>query len=329
MKLPDILEMQRRVDDAIGRTHRPIQDMVDQLARQRELLVDAPARRLAEEVQRQTARFEELTRRPFEDYLARQRELQERIARSFMLPTSLVQKFVGSLGDDIRRQVEAAARGPAEALRASFQAVNPEVLAAVDVGREWMRRLGDPSFGETLAGRLEQAIDDIARAEEDLGRRRGLEELRETLREHVESAPHGTISRAEWIEIIIAIVFHLLMLAVELRDHRTDESRVEEIHAFCVAAVRDAQQLPEARLEPTHVVRADRVNLRAGPSTKSVTIGRLHEGQPVTRTAKRREWAYVTYFDYADGIRRSGWVFSKYTKRVQVSVRLKRSATDR
>lgn len=59
------------------------------------------------------------------------------------------------------------------------------------------------------------------------------------------------------------------------------------------------------------------VNLRTKPSTKSDIIIKLFPNQQVKLEKMKGKWLYISYFDFIDGVPKTGWVYKKYLKRIR------------
>lgn len=64
------------------------------------------------------------------------------------------------------------------------------------------------------------------------------------------------------------------------------------------------------------LVATDPVNLRVEPHTNSAVVTVIYPNQRMRKFQKKRMWVYVSYFDFVQRVPRSGWVFSKYLRKL-------------
>jgi hypothetical protein len=103
----------------------------------------------------------------------------------------------------------------------------------------------------------------------------------------------------------------------------------EEIEASAAAhsIANEPERIPgQAKFSSSRVdqreifVATDAVNLRVEPNTNSAVVTVIYPNQRVRRFQKKRMWVYVSYFDFVQKLPRSGWVFSKYLRKVPSQV---------
>jgi hypothetical protein len=59
------------------------------------------------------------------------------------------------------------------------------------------------------------------------------------------------------------------------------------------------------------------VNVRIKPSNKSNKLDILYPNNKVRLIKSRHKWIFVEYFDFIEGIPKTGWVYKKYLIRVK------------
>ncbi|MFC1591247.1 SH3 domain-containing protein [Thermodesulfobacteriota bacterium] len=133
-------------------------------------------------------------------------------------------------------------------------------------------------------------------------------------KEHCRKLPSGIISYEGMLQLFLTILFFCLSTI------QTNESE-ERILTF----LKQTEERVFQRIEELHpkqitgtlyVVKRD-VRLRVKPTTKnSQIITVLHSNQIVTLLKRNKKWIYVEYFDFIEGIPRTGWVYKKYLKKV-------------
>lgn len=62
----------------------------------------------------------------------------------------------------------------------------------------------------------------------------------------------------------------------------------------------------------THYVAHRKVEIKTKPSFKSQTIVTIYPNQKVRMVKKQHKWIYIEYFDYIDGVPKTGWASKKY-----------------
>lgn len=111
--------------------------------------------------------------------------------------------------------------------------------------------------------------------------------------------------------IIVALIFSIVNPITDfyIKESLNVEKREIEkkIKKHVLAATEDRATLDSYRL-----VSRQFLDVRANPSARSPTLGRLYFGQVVALIEKRKDWSLVAWSDDENGVAVQGWVFSRY-----------------
>ena len=117
------------------------------------------------------------------------------------------------------------------------------------------------------------------------------------------------------LQILIAILFFLLS---SVQSKQTEDKIISFIQQSEKRIYQRIENLKPKEINGTFYVVKRKVNLHTKPSTKkSHRISVLYPNQIVTLLKSKNEWIYVEYFDYIDGIPRTGCGMKKYFKIVE------------
>jgi hypothetical protein len=144
--------------------------------------------------------------------------------------------------------------------------------------------------------------------------------------EKCKSLPPSNVSFLGVVDLRNFLITLLVSLVVaSLQSHTASQDTDKIIDAIINSSNKSDSVLIESieRLAPTVkenyplyvVIRS--VNLRSRPTTKSPVIEQLLPNQIVELIQPKKKWIYVRYFDFINGLPKTGWVSKKYLKRIK------------
>lgn len=179
------------------------------------------------------------------------------------------------------------------------------------------------SFSGKLAASIAEALESVATDP------RAFDHTEEIYATKVSSLTRSRISADGLWQIYIQI----LMLLIALGQFRLGLDQINNAATSSQEQKQYLRELIEAtqriaaqtgRLIPaddqnTYFVVERTVTLRVRPTAKSTALAVLLPNQKVRLVARNHKWIYVEYFDYLEGVPKTGWAFKKYFMKLSVS----------
>ncbi|MHB8069748.1 MAG: SH3 domain-containing protein [Desulfobaccales bacterium] len=121
-------------------------------------------------------------------------------------------------------------------------------------------------------------------------------------------------------EGMIHLLFTIIIFLISIHMNNLSEERLS-------TAILNSQQNILAQIEKLnprepeknegifYIVIRD-VDLRNKPTNKSHRLGSIFPNQKVILLQDKGKWIYIKYFDYIDGVPKTGWALKKYLKRL-------------
>lgn len=161
-----------------------------------------------------------------------------------------------------------------------------------------------------------------------------LEDFEANVDERVDKLSPNTISAEGIIQIVLAILFFLYSsysskLSEQAITEKIDDSQYHIEQQISDSETRIRQQIgdSEQRIlkkietlipkkdEFVYYVVLRSVKLRVKPTTKSGIISTLYPNQRVSLIKRKSKWIFVSYFNFIEGLPKTGWVYKKYLKK--------------
>lgn len=177
------------------------------------------------------------------------------------------------------------------------------------------------SFSGRLAASIAEALESLARDP------RAFDPSEEIYATKVSSLTQSRISADGLWQIYIQILMLLIALGQfgldQIKNAATSSHEQKEYLRELIEATQRIAALT-GRLIPTHdqntyFVVERTVTLQLRPTAKSIALAVLLPNQKVRLVARNHKWIYVEYFDYLEGMPKTGWAFKKYFKRLSGS----------
>lgn len=249
--------------------------------------------------------------------------------QSILEPLSHVAKTMQDLGSHFEKTLE---QGPLKNIRE----MNQRLAYLNDINRlpvfqaferiknintiSSLNALSQSFMGQTLLN-LEETFEDFDEnnIEDFFGN------IETAVKEQCSSLSPKNISYQGWMQIILFLIslFYAKYISyqseINIKDsikqtETTIEKRVLEAEKNILESIKEL--IPKEDNEVYYVVSRS-VNLRVKPSTyKSKIITTLFPNQKVTLIKRKNKWIYVEYFDYIEGIPKTGWAYKKYLKKI-------------
>ncbi|HEX3034418.1 MAG TPA: hypothetical protein VHT73_04685 [Thermodesulfobacteriota bacterium] len=98
---------------------------------------------------------------------------------------------------------------------------------------------------------------------------------------------------------------------------RAEKRIIDFVNQTRTEILKEVEKLKPTEIREVYYVVVREVKLKSHPRPKSATIQILSPNQRVKLIQAKGKWIYVEYFDYIEGIPKTGWVLKKYTKRLE------------
>lgn len=138
-------------------------------------------------------------------------------------------------------------------------------------------------------------------------------EIETSFKNKAKKVPEGSINFDGMVGILLSIIMFIYSTYSSIE---TEKKILNSINEFQTNVIKYLEALKPQNDEAIYYVIKRPVNLRVRPTTKSEIIRVLFPNQKVELIKTKGRWIYVEYFDYLYGIPRMGWVYKKYTKRI-------------
>jgi hypothetical protein len=100
---------------------------------------------------------------------------------------------------------------------------------------------------------------------------------------------------------------------------QTEKRIVDSVNQTQTQILKEVEKLKPAEVKEVYYVVEREAKLKSHPRPKSPTIQILSPNQRLKLVKAKGKWIYVEYFDYIEGIPKTGWVLKKYTNRIDLS----------
>jgi hypothetical protein len=108
--------------------------------------------------------------------------------------------------------------------------------------------------------------------------------------------------------VIVLLLFFYSQLSINESEQRI-LNRIERFEDIVTQHI--AQLSAHENIDTFYVVKRT-LNLRIRSNTKSKVIAILYPGLKVRLIERGSKWIKIEYFDYLEGVHKSGWVYKKY-----------------
>lgn len=262
--------------------------------------------------------------------LVEQHSIAELLGSRLAVGRDVIERL-GTVEGLIRRQTDAIALAGqlsssiAEARRlpeSSTLPISNAQLAMSLAGAAGLRvsALGSPFAGPAMAAAMAQVEYDLEEALADGVDGDGALALGNFLENLVVTARTSVLDRLSF-EFYLNILFSVLFMLIPLQLSADSEQRI-------ISAVEAAQEELQKQLERHEAARVDTsiyyvarrpTFLVRSPKPKSAATGILYPNQITRLVMRKGKWIQVEYFDYLEGVHRSGWCLKKYLQRLPSS----------
>jgi hypothetical protein len=117
---------------------------------------------------------------------------------------------------------------------------------------------------------------------------------------------------------MIKFAFTIFVFLYPLYDsHLAEKQVVDSIDKTRAEILRQIEQLRPSEINEAYYVVNREARIRIRPQSRSTAIQVLAPNQTLKLVKSKGKWIYVEYFDYIEGLPKSGWVLKKYTKRIK------------
>lgn len=314
-------DLSRLLDQPCMRLEREIQIQNEYLRK----IIDSPAQRLAKDMQAQYSRmnshWQNLINSPMFDAMQRIQESSYALRSIVDSPALRIARDLEKQNDIWRKLIDLPSHSLInEATRQYQQLMDSVSLPALQsISNAAIRYFDSTSafnrFPESFIGQILYQLQSIPDIEDMEDVEREASNIEKSFIEKIGSLRPDFISREGMIQILVAIIIfwcqmhegmkteHLILDVIKQTELRLAE-RIETLR-------------PEESKEVFYVVLSRPAQLRNHPTTRKPVIEVLFPNQRVSLIAADGKWIYVKYFDYIDGVPKSGWVLKKYLNRIK------------
>lgn len=128
---------------------------------------------------------------------------------------------------------------------------------------------------------------------------------------------------------MVKFAFTIFAFIYPLYDNHLTEKRVtESVNQTRTQILREVEKLKPTQINDSYYVVEREAKLKVQPQPKSSTIQILSPNQRLKLVKAKGTWIYVEYFNYIEGVPKTGWVLKKYTKRINLP-EVSRSSTQK
>jgi hypothetical protein len=138
--------------------------------------------------------------------------------------------------------------------------------------------------------------------------------VEKALTEKAKNLPPSRISLEGMIQLLFAFIFFIY---ATISSMESEERIIGEFKQIETTILEQIEKLTPQQDTGTYYVVKRAVNLRTKPTTKSPVITILYPNQKVELIQRKGKWIYVNYFDYVEGLPKTGWAYKKYLKIVK------------
>ncbi len=114
------------------------------------------------------------------------------------------------------------------------------------------------------------------------------------------------------------LAFTIFVFLYPLYDnHQTEKRVIESVNQTRIEILREVEKLKPAEVKDVYYVVEREAKLKSNTHPKSPALRILSANQTLKLVKSKGKWIYVEYFDYLEGVPKTGWVLKKYTKRIK------------
>ena len=246
-----------------------------------------------------------------EQHMKRQMKLAESLSVGFtkmVLPQiNLFDSFAQQIADSHKNILQnlsvniVKSIGPMQSLIDSYDL--DKVVQQINILKEAKYEM---NFGQSVI----LSIDDIKRQRDYEQVILTIEEL---LKTHIEKNPKSIVASSSFQNLLYFLLS--IIIAVYLSNQQ---------EANIIRSINDTSQRIEKKIEEItpkkddaniYIVRT-KLNVRKGSNSKSLILDTLFQNNKVEVVKEENDWFYVEYFDFVEGLPKTGWVYSKYLVKV-------------
>jgi hypothetical protein len=126
----------------------------------------------------------------------------------------------------------------------------------------------------------------------------------------------GTNPTTYWA--MVKFTFAIFVFLYPLYEgQQTEERVIDSVRKAQTQILEEVEKLKPPKVNEIYYVVERKVELKIRPQSKSATIQILSPNQTIKLIQAKGKWIYVEYFDYIEGLPKTGWVLKKYTRRLQ------------
>lgn len=171
-----------------------------------------------------------------------------------------------------------------------------------------LTELMQQTFATDLFSKLDMVMN---RIEVDAGED-ALSSLEEIIEQKCKSLEPGNLNYQGMLNILGLILAIYSLIA----GNQSEKKLITILMQSEQRILKNIDSLKPAESKEAYYVVERTVKLRLKPSTKSHVITILHPNQRVSLINSKGKWIYVEYFDYIEGLPKSGWACKKYLNRL-------------
>jgi len=171
-----------------------------------------------------------------------------------------------------------------------------------------LAELMQQTFATDLFSKLDMVMN---RIEVDAGED-ALSSLEEIIEQKCKSLEPGNLNYQGMLNILGLILAIYSLIA----GNQSEKNLITILMQSEQRILKNIDSLKPAESKEVYYVVERTVKLRLKPSTKSHVITILHPNQRVSLINSKGKWIYVEYFDYIEGLPKSGWACKKYLNRL-------------
>ncbi len=144
---------------------------------------------------------------------------------------------------------------------------------------------------------------------EDITFEDAVDSVREALAEKAETLSPSLISFEGMLSLLFGFIFFILAMVSSNESEERILAKMEQLEREVLGQIETWAPLEES--SSYYIVKRP-VNLRSKPTTKSSVITLLYPNLRVELIQRKGKWIYIRYFDYLEGVPRTGWAYKKY-----------------
>lgn len=246
-----------------------------------------------------------------EQHIVRQNKIAESLSFNFskmILPQiNLFDNFAQQLGNSQKNILQNLSTNIAQNLKPIQNLINnydlDRLVQQISIYRDVQNQT---NFGQNII----LSIDDIKRQVE-------LEQVISTIEELFESQIQKNPSSIVGSSSFQNLLYFLLSIMITVYLGTQQESNI--INSINVTGRKLEQKIekitPLKENAKVYLVRTKLI-VRKNPNSRSIILDTLFPNNKVEVFKKENDWFYVEYFDFVEGLPRTGWIYSKYLIKV-------------